>query len=237
VAGLGRKIFVAGDVLTAAQVQGFLQDQAIMVFASSGARGTGITSPSEGMFVYLQDSNTLTFYNGADWQNFVPSLDNSVINNGTVNTSTFNGGTAFNFILDAPEENFVSTATAAGGTVTVDAGISGITYSTGTATSNFIINLRANSTATLDSIVNVGDAIIELGRVDGTSSIPALDFHSGSIACNYDARISASGGTGVSGKANLNVNAEAFIVDGNLTSQKVIQGLQLKSTTERFYPE
>jgi hypothetical protein len=159
VAGLGRKTFVAGDVLTAAQVQGFLQDQAIMVFSGTSARGTGIASPSEGMFSYLTDSNTLTFYDGADWQNFVPSLDNSVINNGTVNTSTFNGGTAFNLILDAPEENFVSTATAAGGTVTVDAGLSGITLSTGTATSNFIINLRANSTATLDSIVNVGDAI------------------------------------------------------------------------------
>jgi hypothetical protein len=111
------------------------------------------------MFSYLTDSNTLTFYNGADWQNFVPSLDNSVINNGTVNTSTFNGGTAFNFILDAPEENFVTTATAAGGTVTVDAGLSGITLSTGTATSNFILNLRADGTTTLNSILNVNDAI------------------------------------------------------------------------------
>jgi hypothetical protein len=159
VAGLGRKVFVAGDVLTAAQVQGFLQDQVIAVFANAAARATAIPSPSEGMFAYLSDTNTLTFYNGADFQNFVPNLDNSVINNGTVNTSTFNGGTAFNFILDAPEENFVSTAVASGGTVTVDAGVSGITYSTGTATSNFIINLRANSTATLSSIVNVGDAI------------------------------------------------------------------------------
>jgi hypothetical protein len=159
VAGLGRKVFVAGDVLTAAQVQGFLQDQTIMVFANGTARDAAIPSPSEGMFAYLSDTNTLTFYNGASFQNFVPSLDNSVINNGTVNTSTFNGGTAFNFILDAPEENFVTTATAAGGTVTVDAGLSGITYSTGTATSNFIINLRADSTATLSSILNVNDAI------------------------------------------------------------------------------
>ena len=111
------------------------------------------------MFAYLTDSNSLTFYDGASWLTYPASLTNTVITNGTVNTSTFNGGTAFNFILDAPEENFVSTAVASGGTVTVDAGVSGITYSTGTATSNFIINLRANSTATLDSIVNVGDAI------------------------------------------------------------------------------
>lgn len=158
-AGLGRKTFVAGDVLTAAQVQGFLQDQAIMVFAGTSARGTGISSPSEGMFAYLNDSNTLTFYDGANWQTYPASLTNTLITNGTVNTSTFNGGTAFNFILDAPEENFASTGTGAGGTVTVDAGVSGITYSTANATSNFIINLRANSTATLSSIINVGDAI------------------------------------------------------------------------------
>ena len=158
-AGLGRKTFVAGDVLTAAQVQGFLQDQAIMVFSGTSARGTGISSPSEGMFAYLTDSNALTFYDGAIWQTYPASLTNTLITNGTVNTSTFNGGTAFNFILDAPEENFASSATAAGGTVTVDAGVSGITYYTSNATSNFIINLRANSTATLSSVVNVGDAI------------------------------------------------------------------------------
>jgi hypothetical protein len=154
VAGLGRKVFVAGDVLTAAQVQGFLQDQTIMVFANDTARDSAIPSPTEGMFAYLSDTNTLTFYNGASFENFVPSLDNAVIN-----TATFNGGTAFNLILDAPEENFVSTGTAAGGTVTVDAGLSGITYSTGTATGNFILNLRANGTTTLSSILNVNDAI------------------------------------------------------------------------------
>lgn len=158
-AGLGRKTFVAGDVLTAAQVQGFLQDQTIMVFANGTARDGAIASPSEGMFAYLSDTNTLTFFNGASFENFVPSLTGATITNGTVNTSTFNGGTAFNFILDAPEENFISTAVASGGTVNVDAGVSGITLSTGTATSNFIINLRANGSATLDSILNVGDAI------------------------------------------------------------------------------
>jgi len=185
-AGLGRKTFVAGDVLTAAQVQGYLQDQAIMVFSGTATRTSGIASPSEGMFVYLTDSNTLTFYDGADWQTYPASLTNTLITNGTVNTSTFNGGTAFNFILDAPEENFTTTATASSGTVTVDAGTQGITYSTGTATGNFIINLRANSTATLSSILNVNDAITHTYmstngttayagtavRIDGTAVTP-----------------------------------------------------------------
>ncbi len=69
-AGLGRKVFVAGDVLTAAQVQGFLQDQVIMVFANETARTTAIPSPTQGMFAYLTTDSTLYTYDGADWVAF-----------------------------------------------------------------------------------------------------------------------------------------------------------------------
>jgi hypothetical protein len=69
-AGLGRKTFTAGDILTAAQVQGYLQDQSIMVFASSSARGSAITSPSQGMFSYLSDDSTLYTYDGSAWVAF-----------------------------------------------------------------------------------------------------------------------------------------------------------------------
>lgn len=180
-AGLGRKVFNAGDVLTASQVQGFLQDQVIFVFASSAVRGTTITSPSEGMFAYLSDTNLLTFYDGANWQNFPSSLTDT-----TITTGTYLGGTAFNMILDAPEENFVASAIAAGGTVNLDAATSGVNYYTTSATANWVVNLRANSTATLNSIVNVNDAITHTFlatqgspaylpsayRIDGTAVTP-----------------------------------------------------------------
>ena len=64
-AGLGRKIFTAGEVLTAGNVQGYLMDQAIMVFADDTARDTAIPSPTDGMFVYLSDTSSLAFYNGS----------------------------------------------------------------------------------------------------------------------------------------------------------------------------
>lgn len=69
-AGLGRRTFSAGDILTAAQVQGYLQDQAIMVFSGTASRSTAIASPSEGMFTYLTDVDTLYVYDGADWTAF-----------------------------------------------------------------------------------------------------------------------------------------------------------------------
>jgi hypothetical protein len=83
---------------------------------------------------------------------------NQVLNISSAGTSAWTS-TLNNLVLVSPEESFVSTATAAGGTVTVDVATSGITYSTGTSTSNFIINLQANSTATLSSILNVGNSI------------------------------------------------------------------------------
>lgn len=66
--GLGRKIFNSGDILLASEVQGFLQDQMIMVFDDSAARGSAIASPTEGMVTYLKDTNTIEFFDG---DNFV----------------------------------------------------------------------------------------------------------------------------------------------------------------------
>jgi hypothetical protein len=46
---------------------------------------------------------------------------------------------------------------------------------------------------------------ISLGRVDGTGSTPFFDFNSGATAVDYDVRLLASGGTGVSGGGLLSV--------------------------------
>ena len=69
-AGLGRKVFNAGDILTAAQVQGYLQDQSIMVFAGTAERGSAIAAPSQGMFAYLTGDSTLYTYYGSNWVAF-----------------------------------------------------------------------------------------------------------------------------------------------------------------------
>lgn len=70
-AGAGYRTFVAGEVLTAETVQTYLQDQAIMVFAGTAARGSAIgTAASEGMFTWLLDTNSLEYYNGSAWTAF-----------------------------------------------------------------------------------------------------------------------------------------------------------------------
>ena len=65
-AGLGFKTFTTGEVLTAADTNGYLM-QGVLVFASAAARDAAITSPQEGQFAYLKDTNATTYYTGSAW--------------------------------------------------------------------------------------------------------------------------------------------------------------------------
>lgn len=80
-AGAGIKLFAAGDVLTAAQVNTFLQDQVICRFATTAARdaafgGAGEPTLAEGMFAYIDADNKVYFYDGSAWQAFGITNDN-----------------------------------------------------------------------------------------------------------------------------------------------------------------
>jgi hypothetical protein len=66
-AGLGYKEFSTGDVLTAADANGYLASQVVMVFASAAARTSAITSPQEGMISFRKDADALEYYSGAAW--------------------------------------------------------------------------------------------------------------------------------------------------------------------------
>lgn len=67
-AGAGYRTWAAGEVLTAAGLNTYIQQQTVMVFASSAARSSAIGSAvSEGMASYLIDTNSLEVYDGAAW--------------------------------------------------------------------------------------------------------------------------------------------------------------------------
>lgn len=65
-AGLGRKEWSPGDTLTASDVNGYLMDQMVMVFAGTAARSSAIPSPSAGMCAY-STATGLMVYNGTAW--------------------------------------------------------------------------------------------------------------------------------------------------------------------------
>lgn len=83
----GFKTFADGDPLSAAEVNGYLMTQAVMTFADASARDTALPSPSEGMTVYLADTNQLQMYDGSGWVT-IADLDNLTF---TLNKATFAG--------------------------------------------------------------------------------------------------------------------------------------------------
>jgi hypothetical protein len=67
-AGAGYKLYATGDILTAAQVNNYLQEQTVMVFADASARTTALSGVlAEGMISYLKDTNSTEYYSGSAW--------------------------------------------------------------------------------------------------------------------------------------------------------------------------
>ena len=104
----GYKEIATGEVLTASDVNAYLM-QAIMVFNDSTARDSGITSSKreEGQFVFLKDSNTLQFYDGSSFVNFIGDGD---ITGVTAGTALSGGGTTGAVTLNV-DVNGASSAT------------------------------------------------------------------------------------------------------------------------------
>jgi hypothetical protein len=109
-AGLGFKDFATGEVLTAADVDGYLM-QGVWVFASAAARDAAVTSPQEGNFAYLKDTNVTTYYTGSAWAN----LDTT----GMTNPMTTTGDTIYSSSGSTPARLGIGTTgqvlTVAGG--------------------------------------------------------------------------------------------------------------------------
>jgi hypothetical protein len=68
-AGAGFKLFQDGQVLLASEVNTYMMQQQIMVFADAAARDAAILSPSEGMFAFLKDDDKLTVFT-TSWGDF-----------------------------------------------------------------------------------------------------------------------------------------------------------------------
>lgn len=91
-AGAGFKVWSTGDLVNASEFNTYIMEQTVMVFADSSARDSAITSPSEGMFAFLKDTNTLTFYDGSSWGSFIGEGDITGVTITTAGTSGLSGG-------------------------------------------------------------------------------------------------------------------------------------------------
>ena len=112
-AGAGHRAWVAGEVIEANNVQQYLMDQSVQVYANSAARGSALVGfVAEGMASYLKDTDTFETFDGTNWNSVIPDLLPSSI----IETPVSSKSTAYTIVAaDANEFIFFSAA----GTATI----------------------------------------------------------------------------------------------------------------------
>ena len=185
-AGAGYKLFVNGNTLSASDLNTYIQQQTVMVFASTGARDTALTSVlAEGMQCYIVGTGGF-YYNGSAWvANVTASSTNTLTNKtltspiistisntgtltlptstdtlvGRATTDTLTNKTLTSAAIKSPRELTTISATAATGTINFDANTQGTLYYTTNASANFTLNVRGDSGTTLNTVMSTGDSL------------------------------------------------------------------------------
>jgi len=114
--GLGRKVFVAGEVLQAADVNGYLMDQSVMYFAGTAQRGSAIPTPTAGMLTFIAASSAVQVYDGVEWVEIAGSsnvADDTIQPNFTTISNNYTFEDGYNGVCAGP------ITISAGATVTV----------------------------------------------------------------------------------------------------------------------
>lgn len=153
---------------------------------------------------------------GDIWYNSVQAL--LKLYDGAITTALVTTGLAQTFTA---LQTFNAGLTVSGGTLTATAVTSNLgTTNTTALTANGTITGQVSGT-TVIQMSNDLNGSIELGKVNGATSTPFIDFHSGATAVDFDARIIGSGGTGASGGGTLELNSNRLTltnVNVNLAS-------------------
>jgi hypothetical protein len=155
----GFKTFSPGDVIRANDVQGFLMDQAVMVFPSDAVRATAIVVPTEGMLSWVEDDNKYQYYDGASWEDLIVPIVG-----GTQGQAYISGGTASAAFGDMNSRFIATTVTEKSASYTIQSiDVGSIIQTTGTA----------NVTITIPDVFSVGDSVQIIRDGAGSAIIAA----------------------------------------------------------------
>jgi len=211
-AGAGYKLFATGDVLTAAQVNTYLMQQSVMVFANSTARNTALSGVvSEGMVAYLLDTNDVTIYDGATWNSF----GSGDITGVTAGTGLTGGGTSgtVTLTLDTTVPVGYATTVTAAGTTTLTAASAHFQFFTGTTTQTIVLPVTSTLALGEAFIIHnnsTGALTVQSSGLNTVVTIPAGNTYmitciltTGTTAASWDADFTGTTSTTGSGATVL----------------------------------
>jgi hypothetical protein len=135
----------------------FITAKSGLAGSSGGGGATSLTQLSDVDIVNPQNGDILVYNSSSEeWKNTsrFPYTGSAAISGSLHITANV---TASSYIIPVALEPSTITATAAGGTVNFEALTNSVVYYTQAATSNWTLNIRGNSTTTLDSIMTNGE--------------------------------------------------------------------------------
>lgn len=158
-AGAGYKQWSTGDVLTSSDMNTYVGDQVVMVFASSSARSSAVSSPTEGMVSYLSDTNSVEVYTGSSWEGLgditAVTAGTALSGGGTTGAVTINADVNSASTVTAVEADHVLISDTSDSNNTKKALISDITgLASGGYTQIATTTMSSVAAATIDSIPN-----------------------------------------------------------------------------------
>ena len=158
--GSGYRVFTAGEVLSASNVQNYLQDQAVMVFGGTAARSSAIGTANfeEGMLTYLTDVDKLQVYTGAAFADVYPAAA-STQGLTLINTTSFSG-------VSTQSVNDVFSATYTNYRIVL----------TGTGSDNQTFRLRVSGTDNTTSNYQYQKLVVNSTTVSGARTTAGTSF-------------------------------------------------------------
>jgi len=169
----GFRTWQPGEVITASNINEYLQNQAVMVFADAATRTSTVSVPLEGMLSWLEDENEFSYYDGSAWQDLIVP-----ITGGTAGQAYVSNGASVAGFQDVKAQFIETTLTEKSASYTVVE-----------ADTNTVLNVTA-----ADAVITVPDVVTSIGDM-----VQVINNSTGEITIVAGSGVTSWAGVGTTG--------------------------------------